>query len=106
MMAPNGDIWIHPHDGLWREDYASAEWPLRALFVHELTHIWQHQRGLCLPLRRHPFCTYAYTIVPGRPLEAYGIEQQAMIVQHGWWRLAHGEDLGPYEMLLPAFRAD
>jgi hypothetical protein len=106
IMSPDGDIWVHPHDGLWRDDYATAEWPLRALFVHELTHIWQHQSGLFLPLRRHPFCTYKYEITPGRPLEAYGIEQQAMIVQHGWWRLAHGEPLAEYRSLLPATRGN
>ncbi|WP_253717572.1 vgr related protein [Sphingomonas sp. AP4-R1] len=104
VMAPDGDIWVPPDDALWREDYATAEWNVRALFVHELTHVWQHQSGLFLPLRRHPFCRYTYDLVPGRPLEAYGIEQQAMIVQHGWWRRAHGEELGPYRGLLPATR--
>lgn len=104
VMAPDGDIWIHPTDGLWRDDYAAAEPNLTALLVHELTHVWQHQRGIFLPLRRHPFCRYAYDLAPGRPLEAYGIEQQAMIVQHGWWKLARGEELGPYADLLPATR--
>lgn len=103
-MAPDGDIWVPPDDVVWREDYAAAEWNLRALFVHELTHVWQHQSGLFLPLRRHPFCRYTYDLIPGRVLEDYGIEQQAMIVQHGWWRRAHGEELGPYRELLPATR--
>lgn len=84
VMAPDGDIWFPPSGSLWREDYAAAELPLQALFAHELTHCWQHQSGLFLPLRRHPFCRYAYEVVPGRPLESYGIEQQAMIVQHAF----------------------
>jgi hypothetical protein len=83
-MAPDGDLWIHPGAWFWREDFAAAEPALQALFVHELTHCWQHQRGLFLPLRRHPFCRYRYTIEPGRPLVRYGIEQQAMIVQHAF----------------------
>ena len=83
-MAPDGHIWFRPGDGLWREDYALAERALTGLFVHELAHVWQHQRGLFLPLRRHPFCRYRYTLVPGRPLERYGIEQQAEIVRHAW----------------------
>jgi hypothetical protein len=33
---------------------------------------------------RHPFCRYDYTLVPGKRLTAYGIEQQAMIVQHAF----------------------
>ena len=101
-MAPDGDIWFHPDGGLWREDFADAPLSLRALFVHELTHVWQHQRGISLPLRRHPFCRYRYALSPGRPLERYGIEQQAMIVQHGWQRLLRGEPLGDYAALLPS----
>ena len=81
-MAPDGGIWFHPQGNLWRDDFAIASDPLRTLFIHELTHVWQHQRGLCLPLRRHPFCRYDYEIVPERPLAGYGIEQQAMIVEH------------------------
>jgi hypothetical protein len=81
VMAPDGGVWFHPQGGLWRDDFAVApEW-LQTLIIHELTHVWQHQRGLCLPLRRHPFCRYDYTITPERPLARYGIEQQAMIVE-------------------------
>jgi len=35
-------------------------------------------------LRRHPFCRYDYRIEPGRSLARYGIEQQAMIVEHAF----------------------
>ena len=84
VMAPDGDIWFVPGDGLWRADFAQAASGLQRLFIHELTHVWQHQRGLCLPLRRHPFCRYTYRIAPGRPLVRYGIEQQAMIVEHAF----------------------
>jgi hypothetical protein len=84
VMAPDGHIWFHPDDGLWRDDFSIAPLPLQALLVHELTHVWQHQRGLFLPLRRHPFCRYGYTLRPGRPLQRYGIEQQATIVEHAF----------------------
>lgn len=83
-MAPDGHIWFHPNGGLWRADFADAPERLQAFFIHELTHVWQHQRGLCLWLRRHPFCRYDYQIVPGKPLRRYGIEQQAMIVEHAF----------------------
>jgi len=83
-MAPDGDIWFHPNDGLWHDDFAAAPLRLQALLVHELTHAWQHQRGLWLPLRRHPFCRYDYRIKPGRAFSSYGIEQQAMIVEHAF----------------------
>lgn len=103
-MAPDGDIWIPPRSWVWREDFAAAGGTLRALFAHELTHVWQHQRGICLPLRRLPFARYDYALREGWRLEDYGIEQQAMIVQHGWGRLGCGLPLGPYAALLPATR--
>jgi hypothetical protein len=102
-MAPDGDLWIAPGSPLWRDDYAAAPAALQALFVHELTHVWQHQNGIRLPLRRHPFCRYRYTLVPGRPLERYGIEQQAMIVQHAWERRRRGDPLGDYATLVEPF---
>jgi hypothetical protein len=84
VMAPDGDVCFHADGGLWREDFANAPARLQALFAHELTLVWQYQNGIFLPLRRHPFCRYAYDIVPGCPLWRYGIEQQAMIVEHAF----------------------
>lgn len=84
VMAPDGGIWFHPGDGLWREDFADAPERLQALLVHELTHVWQHQCGICLPLRRHPFCRYSYRLEAGKQLRSYGLEQQAMIVEHAF----------------------
>ena len=99
-MAPDGDLWLHPDGPLWRDDYAAGDPSLQALFVHELVHCWQHQRGLRLPLRRHPFCRYAYRLRPGRPLARYGIEQQAMIVQHAWQYRRRGLPCPEREALL------
>ncbi len=86
VMAPCGHLHFHPRSLLYRDDFGVAGPGLQALFVHELTHVWQTQlRGRWwLPLMRHPFCRYDYTLVPDRPLSRYGIEQQAEIVAHGW----------------------
>jgi hypothetical protein len=84
VMAPDGHIWFHPDGGLWHADFAAAPDRAQALLIHEMTHVWQHQHGLYLPLRRHPFCRYDYQIEPGKPLGRYGIEQQAMIVEHAF----------------------
>lgn len=83
-MAPCGHIHFHPEDPNWREDFADAEWNLKGLFVHEMTHVLQtQQRGrFYLPLMRHPFCRYSYTLREGRPFDRYGLEQQAEIVRH------------------------
>ena len=52
------------------------------LLYDRRTHVWQHQKGICLPLRRHPFCRYEYSLRPGWRLERYGLDQQAEIVRH------------------------
>ena len=82
LMAPTGGIWFHPKGPYWRDDFGTVPLKLQALFLHEMTHVWQYQSGIFLPLRRHPFCRYHYSIRPGWPLKRYGIEQQAEIVRH------------------------
>lgn len=86
VMAPTGNIHFHPDSHLWSEDFAREPLPLQGLFIHEMTHVWQTQkRGrFYLPLMRHPFCRYAYTVKPGRRFERYGLEQQAEIVRHAF----------------------
>ena len=83
-MAPMGNIHFHPDGGGWSEDFSNEPVSLQAFFVHEMTHVWQTQKGgrFYLPLMRHPFCRYRYDIVPGRPFRRYGLEQQAEIVRH------------------------
>jgi len=101
VMAPDGDLWLHPDGRLWREDYAAAP-DLVRLFVHELTHCWQAQRGgrWFLPLMRHPFCRYRYTLVPGRPFGRYGLEQQAEIVADAFTARRRGRPSPAHEALL------
>ncbi len=84
VMAPTGHIHFHPDDPNWRDDFAAAPLSLQGLFIHEMTHVWQAQRGgrWFLPLMRHPFCRYAYTYREGRPFDRYGLEQQAEIMRH------------------------
>lgn len=82
VMAPRGHIHFHPASRSYRPCFGTADLPLRALFIHEMTHVWQHQSGINLLLRRHPFCRYDYVFEPGRPFDRYGVEQQAEIVKH------------------------
>lgn len=85
-MAPCGHLHFPPASPWYCDDFAAADLHLQGLFVHEMTHVWQAQvRGRWyLPLHRHPFCRYAYSLKPGWPLERYGIEQQAEIVRHAF----------------------
>ncbi len=88
-MAPDGHVWFHPKGNNWSSDFSCETLPLRALFVHELVHCWQHQRGINLILRRPPFARYDYVLLPGKPFERYGLEQQACIVEDAY-RLREG----------------
>lgn len=83
-MAPCGHIHFHPRGNLWSNDFARDIPRQQALFIHEMTHVWQTQeRGrFYLPLMRHIFCRYNYAVQPGWPLKRYGLEQQAEIVKH------------------------
>jgi hypothetical protein len=83
-MSPNGNIYFHPQGSLWAEDFGAEHLHRQGLFIHEMTHVWQHQKGIYLPLARHPFCRYSYAVKPGWPLHRYGLEQQAEIVRHAF----------------------
>ena len=84
VMAPSGCIHFHPKGQLYCDDFGAATIDAQGLFIHEMTHVWQHQHGIFLPLARHPFCRYAYSLKPGWSLKRYGIEQQAEIVRHAF----------------------
>jgi hypothetical protein len=110
-MAPCGHLHFHAQSELWSEDFSQATLGLRGLFLHELCHVWQAQkRGrLYLPLMRHPFCSYSYTIRPGWRLERYGLEQQAEIVRHAYllregYPVPGAANLVQYESILSTFR--
>ncbi len=81
-MAPDGHLWFHPKSDLFCDDFCDRDLSLQGLFIHELTHVWQHQSGIFLPLKRHPFCRYDYSLKPGWTLRQYGLEQQAEIIRH------------------------
>ena len=85
-MAPMGEIYFHPVGGGWSEDFADEPLHRQAFFIHEMTHVWQAQKGgrFYLPLMRHPFCRYSYRLEEGRPFDRYGLEQQAEIVRHAF----------------------
>jgi hypothetical protein len=83
-MAPMGNIWFHPVGGGWAEDFSKEPLSRQGFFIHEMTHVWQAQKGgrFYLPLMRHPFCRYTYQLKPGKSFARYGIEQQAELVTH------------------------
>ncbi|MGI4879025.1 MAG: hypothetical protein ACRYG4_16230 [Janthinobacterium lividum] len=110
IMAPDGHVWFHPKGIEWRDDFAAARVASRTLLVHELVHVWQHQSGIRLPLRRMPWARYDYLpLVPGKPFARYGIEQQACIVADAYLigegaRVASAPPLDAYAALIPFAR--
>lgn len=69
-------------------DFGDEPVELQAVLVHELTHVWQAQRGVSLLLAKlragDSAATYAYDLALGDSFERLNIEQQAMVVQHAF----------------------
>jgi hypothetical protein len=105
-MAPDGHLWFHPKSDLFCDDFCDRDLSLQGLFIHELVHVWQYQQGVFLPLKRHPFCRYDYSLKPGWRLHHYGIEQQAEIIRHIFLlqngrKIAGAPPLDQYAGILP-----
>ena len=93
-MAPMGHLHFHPKGENYCDDFSQASPSMQGHFIHEMTHIWQMQaKGWWyVPLWGAVQRKYAYTLKRGKPLSAYGIEQQAEIVAHAFmlrrgWRV-------------------
>ncbi len=93
-MAPTGHLHFHPAGENYCADFSQATPALQGHFIHEMTHVWQIQtRGRWyVPLLGAVQRKYSCTLQPGKPLSAYGIEQQAEIVAHAFmlrrgWRV-------------------
>ena len=106
-MAPRGHIHFHPRGENYCDDFATASIFRQAHFIHEMVHVWQAQTkgSWWLVFNRMPWERYDYSLVPGRPLERYGIEQQARIVEHAFLlrngvKLAGVADIVAYDLLV------
>jgi hypothetical protein len=67
------------------KDFSAASLADQAVFVHELTHVWQAQNGVNLILGKlragDSVQSYAYELSDNADFRAMNIEQQAMVVQ-------------------------
>ena len=106
-MAPRGHIHFHPMGEVYCDDFSTSPLHRQALFIHEMTHVWQTQtRGdWYLVTRRMPWAKYDYALKPGWKLEQYGIEQQARIVEHAFLlrngrKLPGVADVSAYDVLV------
>lgn len=90
-MAPNGEMWFRSEK--YEDDFSmpvKEETPVaQHLFLHEMMHVWQHQRGMWVRMRGafSWIADYSYSFDKANLLD-YGLEQQASIVSD-YWLLKH-----------------
>ncbi len=108
IMAPDGNIYWPGECG---ELAQHGEAAVRDTFIHEMTHVWQHQTGQSVRLRGfflHAarilslgfYDPYAWRSSTGRPFASYNLEQQAELaveIYHGR-RENDIPDIGPGRM--------
>ncbi|MEC7119797.1 MAG: type IV secretion protein Rhs [Pseudomonadota bacterium] len=98
-LSPNGHVYFHPDD--WCDDFSVADLADQGWFIHELVHVWQVQHGLRVVRRALLDRRYRYQLRPDKPFLAYGVEQQAQMVQDYFMRRAHGQDCAAWVKCLP-----
>lgn len=87
-MAPNGNIYFDPDGSLYELDFSKADIHAKALFIHEMTHVWQHQQGVNVRLRGAIEREYKYLpLTPEKKFKEYKIEQQGDIVRDFFYLL-------------------
>lgn len=78
-VSPNGNIYFHPADFI--DDFSQQNLAKRAWLIHELTHVWQVQQGINVFARALFNRKYRYQFRPNKSFFAYGVEQQARMVE-------------------------
>lgn len=94
-MTPTGEIWFETN--VYLDDYAYSSVDLQHLFMHEMMHVWQKQKGMNV-IMRDLFswaADYNYRLNKKR-LDDYSMEQQASIVADYWLLTWHGFNNYPY----------
>jgi len=79
-MSPNGSIYFH--QSCYLPNYAAADLPARHWFIHEMTHVWQHQLGYPVRLRGaiRLGLSYAYALRADATLADYNMEAQGDVL--------------------------
>lgn len=94
VMTPNGEMYFQ--EGVYEPDFSRPYLKLdrvggQHLFLHEMMHVWQHQRGMMVRTRGAFSWAVDYNYVLNKPnLMDYGIENQACIVSDYWLLKTYG----------------
>ncbi len=86
-MTPNGEMYFQ--EGVYERDFSMASIDMQHMFLHEMMHVWQKQRGMWVKTRgAFPWAAdYTYSLDKAT-LSDYSMEQQACIVSD-YWLLKH-----------------
>ncbi|MDR9891304.1 type IV secretion protein Rhs [Pseudenterobacter timonensis] len=77
-MAPNGEMYFREH---YREDYSLSVPFYKHMFIHEMAHVWQREKGMNVIGRGLVSWAVSYRyVLDGRLLSEYPMEQQAQII--------------------------
>ena len=90
IMAPSG--YIHARNLNYRENYSHESLAYQALFIHEMTHIYQYQQKINVVLKGallqsayflslRKYNPYKYQFNPNKSFSHYNIEQQGDIAR-------------------------
>jgi len=104
--APFGSI--HFANNIYKEDFGGfgLRLSLKALFIHEMVHVWQIQNNVLTPLiqgiilRLKPGNEYEYSLNKSDLID-YNMEQQAAIIEDYFLRLNGGSTRNNLEHVLP-----
>lgn len=89
-MAPNGEVWFR--QALYKADFSTAAAGFQHVFIHEMSHVWQHQKGMwvrTLGLLSWA-AEYKYRLDGKQLLHNYSMEQQASIIADYWFLKKYG----------------
>lgn len=98
-ISPNGNIYFHADD--WVADFSQQSLRQQAWLIHELTHVWQLQQGIKVVRGALLNRRYDYVLQAGKSFFAYGIEQQARMVEDYFIRLHTGQDCQAWQACIP-----
>ncbi|MCT4710845.1 type IV secretion protein Rhs [Enterobacteriaceae bacterium H11S18] len=87
-MAPNGEIYFRKEK--YYRDFSHAPVRDKHIFLHEMMHVWQHQKGYNVRLKGMFSWASNYHYTLGDALLDYPLEQQAGIVSDYWLLEKHG----------------
>lgn len=102
QAVANGNHISFPRTAYSPDFAAEVDAKKQSVFIHEMTHVWQHQNRVCntaweatKETLKHKFNyskAYFHKLDPKKDLTDYGFEQQAAIVQDYFLLTRHAHD--------------